>query len=355
MQQKECSIHDIAQEAKVSTATVSRVFSNYAYVSEKTRKLVMSIAQKRGYQPKVYQKHSTMSRGNALVGIVIADWHNPFFLDMIDCAERVLAENGINIILCNSNESSQKEIYNLSMLKHRINGLIISPVSEIVEYNVDFLRELNASGTPVILLDRDLKGIGLDGVFQDNYDGAVKAVEALIMNGHRHIATIAGPISSKPGLDRLNGYMEALRSNGLQIRQEYIGYGDFKTESGYHLMEKLIKSCPSITAVFCANNMMAIGALQAIHSAGMTVPQDISFISYGTLRHYDIFNELSVTELVQPIELMGEEAAQMMLEKLNGKKIKRKNVRRVTFEGRLVSKGSELYPVNRKNKDYINE
>lgn len=351
MKQKECSIHDIAQEAKVSPATVSRVFSNYAYVSEKTRNLVMSIAQERGYQPKVYQKRRTMGRGDTLVGIVVADLRNPFFLDMIDSAERVLAENGVDVILCNSNESTQKEICNLNMLKHRVNGLIISPVSEIVEYNVDFLRELNASGTPVILIDRDLKGVGLDGVFQDNYNGAVQAVEAFIASGHRHIATIAGPISSKPGLDRLNGYMEALRSNGLQVRQEYIGYGDFKMESGYQLMDRLIKSYPSITAVFCANNMMAIGALQAIHNAGMKVPQDISFISYGTLRHYNILDDSAVTELVQPIELMGEEGAYMMLEKLNGGKKRNRTVRRITYEGRLVLRGSELYPVNRQKKD----
>ena len=195
----------------------------------------MEIARRQGYEPKAYHKRLQARTLNPLVGIVVADLRNPFFLEMIEWIEAVLAREGIDTVICNSNESTQKEIRILSMLKSKVNGIIISPISENVEYNIEFLRELSASGMPVVLIDRDIKGSGFDGVFQDNYNLSVECVEALLRAGHTHIATIAGPISSKPGVERLNGYMDALSAHGIPARKEYIAYGDFKTESAYQL------------------------------------------------------------------------------------------------------------------------
>ena len=347
MKSQTCTIRDIAQAAQVSPTTVSRVFAGHDYVSPETRELVLSIAKEHGYTPKQYHRRLNSRRSDVVVGIVVADLHNPFFLQMIDRAEQVLMEQGVNVILCNSDESSQREICNLSVLKHRVNGIIISPVSEMVKYNREFLHELNTSGTPIVLIDRDLKGVGLDGVFQENYNGAIASVEVLIRNGHRHIATIAGPTSSKPGLDRLNGYLDALRLNDIPVRQEYIGYGDFKMESGYQLAQKLLTSYKEITALYCSNNLMAIGALRAIHDMNIQVPDDIAFICNGSLHQYDLLHDSAITEFVEPIDLMGEECAMMMLEKLNGGKKRNRAARRISYDGHLVLKGSEVYPKHR--------
>lgn len=347
MNQKEFSIKDIAREAKVSSATVSRVFSGSSHVSAQTRELVMSIAQRMGYEPKVYQKHRHTKVLNPVVGIVVADLSNPFFLEMIEYIETTLGKEGIDTVICNSNESIQKEIRNLSMLKGKVNGIIISPISENAEYNVEFMRDLNASGTPIVLIDRDLKGVGLDGVFQDNYNISVECVEALIRAGHSHIATIAGPISSKPGLERLNGYMDALHAHSIPTRQEYISYGDFKTESAYKLTNNLLQNYPEITALFCSNNMMAAGALRAIYDRGMRVPQDIALIAPGSVPPIDMVHNIGITEVEQPIEQMGEEAACMIIEKLSGGRKRRRAVRRIIYEGRLILRGSERYPDRR--------
>lgn len=348
MKEKQCSIRDIAQAANVSPATVSRVFAESGYVSRETKEQVLAVARERGYTPKHYQRRTAQNRGELLVGIVVADLHNPFFQKMIDAAEQVFSKHGVNVVICNSDESAQKEIRNLNMLRNRVDGIIISPVSETAEYNRDFLHNLNSSGTPVVLFDRDLKGAGVDGVFQDNYAAAIECVETFIRLGHKHIATISGPISSKPGLDRLNGYMDALRTNGLPIRQEYIGYGDFKAESGYHLAQHLLSTQPNITALYCANNLMSIGALQAIADCGRRVPDDLAFICNGTLAIYDSFHGSSLTEYVEPIELMGEEAAMMMLEKLSGGKKRSRAARRISYEGYLKLRGSEVYPAAKK-------
>ncbi len=348
MTKNEFSIKDIAKEANVSPATVSRVFAGNSYVSAKTRELILQIAQAHNYEPRAYQKHHYHQKSNLIVGVVVADLHNPFFLDMIDCIENTLNKQGAECIICNSNESPQKEIRILDMLKSQADGIIISPVSENAEYNVEYMRNLNASGIPIILIDRDLNSIGLDGVFQDNYNVSVECVETLIRVGHKNIATIAGPISSKPGIERLNGYMDTLAAHGISVKKEYITYGNFKAESGYRLALDLIEHRPEITAIFCCNNLMAVGAIRAIYSKGLCVPDDIAFISSDSLHTMDTMYNTSISSVEQPVEQMGEEAANMMIAKLSSRKKRAKAIRRVTYEGCLNLRGSEAYPKNRK-------
>ena len=348
MVRNDFSIKDIAKEANVSSATVSRVFAGNSYVSAQTRELVLQIAQAHGYEPRTYQKRHHDQKNGQTVGIVVADLHNPFFLNMISCIENALSSKGIECVICNSNESSQKEIRILNMLKKQVDGIIISPISENAEYNIEFMKELNAAGTPIVLIDRDLKGVGLDGVFQDNYNISVECVEALIRAGHKNIATIAGPISSKPGIERLNGYMDALSTHGIPVKKEYIAYGDFKAESGYSLASEMIDHHPEVTAIYCCNNLMTFGAIQAIYAKGLLIPDDIAIISSDSVHTIDIAHGVAISSISQPVEQMGEEAATMIIEKLSVRRKQAKAIRRITYEGHLKLCGSELYPKNRK-------
>ncbi|MDD3920496.1 MAG: substrate-binding domain-containing protein [Eubacteriales bacterium] len=251
-------------------------------------------------------------------------------------------------IICDINEDPGKEIRCLSLLKQlNINGIIIAPASENAEYNCSFLKELHNSGLPIIMLDRDVKGIGLSGVFQNSYDGAYNAVNKLIELGHERIATVAGPITSKPGLDRMVGYMDALKNHGIAVRQEYILYGDFKTESGFDLTRQLLREHPQVTAIFSANNLMSIGSLRAIQDAGLSTPEDIAFISYGSLNPYEVNSHSNITELVEPTELMGNECAQLMLEKMAASNKKSFHVaKRVSYDTSLLLRGSEAFPIH---------
>lgn len=338
---KDCTIQDIADEASVSPTTVSRVFSKHSYVSEDTRKAVLDAAQRLGYEPKHYTHRAPAETCGALIGMVVADLHNPFFMSIYDSAQRVLNGSGNGLVVCDSKESPQQEIANLNALKNRVSGLIVSPVSETAEYNALFLKELNSSGTPVILLDRDLKNVGLDGVFQENYTGTFEAIECFISNGHRNIGIITGPNDSKPGHDRLNAYMDALRQHNLPLRQEYIAYGDFQQESGRQLAGHMLKSYPEITALFCSNNLMTLGALQAIHELGKSIPRDIAFISYGSLSHKDFYQDIAISALDQPVKLMGEECARLILDRLGSGKKRTRTVRRITCEPTLILSGTE--------------
>lgn len=339
------NIRELAEAAHVSTATVSRALRGSGYVHEETKRRILALADSAGFEPKRY-RHKTRS-GNELVGIVVADLHNVFFQEIITSITDRLYQHNIDTFICNSDESPQREIRCLSMLRQRnVNGIIISPISETVEYNARYLKELNESGTSVVLVDRDLKGYGIDGVFQDNYDASTKAVEALIAAGHREIAIITGPISSKPGLDRLNAYIDTLKAHHIEIRREYILYGDFKAESGYQLAQDVIKQ--QVTAIFCTNNLMAIGTIRAIHDAGLSIPEDMAVVSFGSLTSFDLFHAPFITEIKQPTLAMGNECASIMLEKLRrSRKSRPQSAKRTVFDSELVLRGSEIYPIHR--------
>ena len=344
------SIIDIAKLAGVSATTVSRVFHGEGYVNRETREAVLRVVRENSYKPRPYRKRIPVAAHDALVGIVVPDIENAFFQQIIRAMIDVFDQHGIETVICDINEDPAKEIRSLSLLRQlNINGIIIAPASENAEYNCDFLKELHEKGTPVIMLDRDVKGIGLSGVFQNSYDGAFNAVNMLIQRGHERIAIVGGPITSKPGLDRMVGYMDALKAHGIAVRQEYILYGDFKVKSGYNLTQQLLEQHPKVTAVFSANNLMSVGALRAIRDRGMNIPDDIAFLSYGSLDPYDLNPSSNISELVEPTELMGYESAHLMLEKLSARKKKDFHIaKRVSFDTTLVLRGSEAFPVNRR-------
>lgn len=346
---KTSSISEIAKLAGVSPTTVSRVFHKDAYVKSETKAAVLKIAGENGYAPRQYKKRLTSATHEAVVGIVVPDIENAFFQQIIRAIIAVFDQQGIETVICDINEDPNKEIRCLSLLKQlNINGIIIAPASENAEYNNAFLKELHGKGMPIIMLDRDVKGIGLSGVFQNSYDGAFNAVNKLIELGHERIAIVGGPITSKPGLDRMVGYMDALKAHNIMVRQEYVLYGDFKMESGYDLTKQLLREHPQVTAIFSANNLMSIGSLRAIREAGLSVPEDIAFISYGSLSPYDVSNMSRITELVEPTELMGYECAQLMLEKMTGNKKSFHVAKRVSYDTTLLLRGSEAFPENRR-------
>ena len=348
-EKRSVSITEIARQAGVSAATVSRVFRG-GYVREDTRQVILAIAREHGYQPRVYKKQMSPPHHDTVIGVVVADLGNPFFQKIIRAISDVFDQHGVGIIVCDNNENPTREVRNLSLLKQlNVNGMIIAPISENEAYNSAYIKELYDGGLPVIVLDRDVKGIGLSGVFQNSYEAAYHAVDTLISCGHEHIATVSGPITSKPGLDRMVGYMDALKHHGIAVRQEYILYGNFKMESGYTLTRQLLAAHPQVTAVFSANNMMSIGALRAIREAGLSVPGDIAFISYGMLNPYDQSDSAGISQLIEPTEMMGHECAQLMLEKMSASKKDSRVVKRVSFDVTLDLRGSEICPKNRRS------
>lgn len=335
-------IKDIAQKTGVSLATVSRVLNNSGYVKKETRELVLKTAQELGAtQDSVSKKN--LKHKNEIIGVVIPDITNPFFGEVIKGINKVADNEKLNFILCDTDENVDKEIRYLEMLKeHDIKGLIITPATDQNEFNWNYLVQLDNMGIPIVLLDRDIKYSHFDAVFLDNIKGAFEAVEALIREGHEKIAIIAGPITSKPGRERVSGYQKALGMNGIQEDSKYIFYGDFRQESGYNLTKQIMNMKEPPTALFVSNNMMMIGCIKALFEMNIRIPQDIAIIGFDDIEMFNVMN-LNISAVSRPTSLMGEEAMNILMERLNKNDDDNNTVKKIIMPPSLILRGSEKY------------
>ena len=331
------NIREVAAAAGVSPATVSRVFSGTGYVSDVVRERVIEAARARQFSPKPYRRRSHPAFCSA-VGMVIPDVSNTYYMEVFHGVESVFGARGAEVLIANTDEDPRKEARCLSTLqKAGVDGVIAVPVSSAETYNADRLLELEKSGLPVVLLDRDVKGSGLDGVFMDNFGGAYQSVLAFAACGHRRIATIAGPVTSSSGQERVDGYCAAMRDCGLTVDPSLILRGDFKFDSAYRLTEQLLRRRPRVTAIFAANSRMARGCLAALEANGVTVPGGMGFISCGRLDGN--FDRISC--VTYPTRAIGRECARLLLEKMTGTHRARGPGRRVLFDMELHLRGSE--------------
>lgn len=342
------SIEDIAKKAQVSTTTVSRALSNRGYVSEDVKKRIMEVAEELNYTPKKYKKRSVTSSVSNIIGVIVPDIRNSYFTGIISGIENIVTSKGYSLFICDTQEDPGKEVQCISALHNcKVSGLIVAVASDAVEYNANYLKTLNDSGIPVVFIDRDLRIPGIDGIVMDSFRGAKLAVNTLIENGHKDIAILSGPTTSRTGVDRLNGYLDALKEHQIPIREEYIGYGDFQPQSGYKLTKKLLNSQQQITAIFSANQRMTLGCIQALHEAGLSIPDDISVFSFGISDSLAALGT-NLSHVYQPSPPLGEESARVLLSKIEiGKKYKREPSKHTVFSSECILRGSEKYPTNR--------
>ena len=341
------SISDIAQKANVSATTVSRALNNHGYVNEETKNEIIRIADELGYRPKQYKKRNGFS-SSKLIGVVVPDIKNAYFGEIIRGIEEVTFQKGYDLLICDSAGDPGQEIRCISSLyAANVCGLIVAISSDVATYNLEYLQDLNDTKFPVVLVDRNPGLPGLDSVTFDNYGGSKKAVQVFIDNGHKDIAILCGPTTAKTGLERLNGYIDALRSNDIPIREEYILYGDFRSESGYRLTKKLLSSRKKVTAIFVSNRRMTLGCLRALKEMELKVPDDIAIISFGKSDFYSVL-PVPISHVYQPVPPIGEECANILLKKLEmGKKYRKHPRKQSIFSTECILCGSEVYPVNR--------
>jgi LacI family transcriptional regulator len=334
------TIRDIAREAKVSSATVSRVLNNSGYVKKETRDKIINTIEKMDYVPSAIARSLSNMETNT-IGVVVPDIQNPFFGEVIKGISSIADQHNLKILLCDTDENyHDKEIKHLAMLKEqRIRGLIITPTSEENELNSEFLKSLENLGIPIVLLDRDVKYSNFDGVFIDNIGGAFAATNALIQEGHVRIAHIAGPITSLPGRDRLEGYRKAYLVNNVPFDDQLVFYGDFKQRSGYELTKQILKLAEKPSAIFVANNLMTMGCVKALREAHLNIPDNIALIGFDEVEAFSILG-LNISYVSRPTVEMGQAAMDILLGKLNIKNAFLPT-RRITLPTRLILEGSE--------------
>lgn len=283
--------------------------------------------------------------GNEILALVVADINNPFFADIIKGVSKVARQNGYTVFACDTDETVKNELSVLETIQRQsFAGLIITPVSEQANKNAQLLESIQDSEIPVVLVDREVKSANFDGVFIDNYKGAFDGVEALIRAGHRKIGIIAGPATSKPGKDRLKGYLEALRLYGIPVNEAYVQHGDFRWESGYHLAQRLMELEDRPTAIFVSNNLMSIGCVKALTERQMHVPDDVSLLVFDdSVALHAIGQNISVIN--RSATQMGVEAAKILIEKIQDKAKSVKRIpKKIVLLPKLELRGSEVLP-----------
>jgi len=326
------TLKDVAEHAGVSRATVSRVLNNNPNVADDLRTRVLESVHLLGYQPNRAARRLRASGVSDVLGLIISDIENPFFISVVRGVEDAAYASRMSVVLCNTDEDPIKQrIYLRVMQAERVAGLIISPTN----VNEDF-TELKQLGIPVILLDRQTDKFETDAVVIDNVGGAYLAVKHLIELGYERIGTIGGALHLTTGRERYEGYRKALNAAGVKIDERLIKVGNFKTESGYALTKEFLASPQPPRAIFVANNLMTLGTLRALRENNVRVPDEMALVGFDDMPWS---SELCppLTAVSQPAYELGKETVQLLLRRLADPDAP---IRTVTLQPRLVVRES---------------
>jgi len=307
------TVKDVAAQAGVSVATVSRALNGLKSVDPALGERVLTAVRDLGY------RRDGLARGlrrqvNTVFGMVIPDIENPFFTAMVRGAEDAAYRGGHLLMLCNTDDNLEKEkAYIDVLLGQSVAGLLLVAADE--EHSD--VRPLIKWGTPVVAVDRPGHEHLLDAVLVDNITGARQATHWLIGHGYTRIASIAGPERTTTGLERLTGYRQALMDAGVPVRDDLVVHGDFHVDSGYLAASQLLDQDPAPEAIFVANNQMTMGAIAAITDRGLEVPADVAIACFDQLPTAVRWHDAIVT-IEQPAYDMGRAAVEILLRRIAG-------------------------------------
>lgn len=305
------NIRDIAKLAGVSTATVSRALSSPELVKPGTRARVEAAVRRLHYTPNAVAS-SLRRRKTENIVVIVPDIHNPFFSGIVQGIEHIAHLNDHKVLLGESQDNQQRIDRYADMLDRReADGLILLgarlPTSVALA-----IASSAAPRLPIVTACEYVVGLRAPNVRIDNVAAAADATEHLLKLGHRLIATITGPISNPIVKDRLKGFRQRMMRSNAALSSTYIARGDFGLDSGYRAMKGLLALTRPPSAVFCANDEMAIGAIRAIKESGRRVPQDISVVGFDDIRFAEYFDP-PLTTIRQPQREIGETAMRLIL------------------------------------------
>ncbi len=304
------TIRDVAKLAGVAPITVSRVINNDGYISVETRQKVEAAVKALDYIPNSLGP-SLRSKRTQTLALVLSDITNPFWTTVARGVEDAANKRGYHIIIGNTDESPEKqEEYLLFLLKKQVDGFLFVPAS----YNASDI--LQKRRVPFVVLDRRFPSSEVDVVRCDSFGGAYGLTEHLIKLGHRQIAIITGRQDHATACDRVDGYLKAFAEADINASQQ-VYWGEFTQDSGYENTQKVLETHPRPTAIFAANNFIAIGVMRALRDAGLRVPEDISVVAFDDLPAAITIDPF-FTVAAQPAYEMGQMATELLLSRLAG-------------------------------------
>ena len=309
---------DVAKLANVSTATVSRVIQNPEAVKEKTRVKVLQAIEELNYQPNILARYFRRTETKTIL-VMVPSIMNNVFPQMIAGIDLIANQYGYKVLLGNTYQDPEKAYSYIEELKQKqVDGMILLTT----KLDNDVIKDI-ADRYPVVLTSDFIEGLNVPTVAIDNISSSREAVEHLLQLGHRRVGMITGPLNSLLSRDRLKGYRQALLANEIAIESVLIQEGDHSYDSGYKQMNKFLALDDQPTAIFAANDSMAMGAIKAVKDQKMKVPEDVAVVGFDNIQFSEIF-EPALTTIAQPLIEMGKRSMELLLKQIKGEPLTKK-------------------------------
>ncbi|MDM5197394.1 LacI family DNA-binding transcriptional regulator [Fictibacillus enclensis] len=311
---KKVTAMDVARLAGVSQSSVSRAFSKNASISIKKRKLILDAAEKLGYQPNAIAR-GLITNQSRIIGIVMRDVQNPFYPEVLEKFYSRLSGEGYQIMFINSQNDEIQEREVSQLIEYSVEGVIITDAL----LTSAAVQKLNRNGISVVLFNRYISDSMSNAVICNNFSAGQKIGQYLLDTGHLQLGFISGPANTSTSLDRSRGFMDTLQKQGIEsIPMED---GGFTYQGGFAAAKKLMKHHEKMDALFCANDIMAFGAIDYLTTAGYRIPEDISVIGFDNVTMAD-WSSYALTTWKQPVDEMIQQAVKLMLDDISGQQEK---------------------------------
>lgn len=315
------TISTVAKKAGVSTATVSRVMNKSNLVTEETKEKVVKAIEELNYKPSSLARSLRLQKTKT-IGLIVSNILNPFYTSIVRGMEDRANNTEYNIILCNSDEDTQKEIkYIDTLVSKNIDGLIISCTGSKIDYYSHIGK------TPIVFLDRRpcyINQSPFGTILVDNIDGSKKAVSHLFENGFTRVGIITGSETQTTGKERLEGYKLAHSKAGKKIDPNLIKVGNFLGSDAYKLAKGLLID-EKVDSIFSTNNRILLGVIQAINELNLQIPTEIGIVTFDEIEWLKYFSP-SITSVEQPTNEIGKKAVDLLLEQIHNKNFTGKEI-----------------------------
>ncbi len=305
------TIIDVAEKAGVSFGTVSRVINNDVHVKKETRERVLKVMETLGYVANRQARSLAGGKSN-IIGVLVPDLGTGYIEEIIRGIDAELSLSDLDLILYTTHRTASKEAnYVANLARGMVDGLLL-----VLPRNpADYIGTLTSRNFPFILIDHQGTGRSCPAVGATNWQGAYRATEYLIKMGHNRIGFITGSMDLGCSMDRLEGYLSALRTHHAVDAPELIYEGTFFQPDGYAGASALLDLSSPPTAIFASNDIMAMGVMDAVRSRGLRIPDDVSIVGFDDIPQAAVVRP-ALTTVNQPLEKMGRVATQMLLDLL---------------------------------------
>ena len=310
---KRTTIKDIAEYLKITPSSVSKALSNHPRISEKTKEAVKKAVIELNYRPN--QIATALKKGKSrLIGVVVPRTNSSFFSSVVESIEEVLSEHDYKMIVTQSRESYEKECTSIdTLLQIQVDGIISSLANETTDFS-HYIR-IKDKGIPLVLFDRGEDEINVDYVGIDDYQSSILVVNHLVSNGCQRIAHVAGHRHTRIYEERIAGYIEALRINGLPIDKSLILESDLTIDDGRKKAQQLISSENMPDAIYAAGDFAALGVFQVLQKHRIRVPEEIALVGFSNERFTSLIKP-SISSVEQQSTEIGKIAAETLLKRI---------------------------------------